>query len=371
MNGGVTRTSRLIGLVAAVALVACTGVLSGTTPASAVETPIYNAPEGGGPVQEVIEKFGPFTLDPLGGLHSQDIGEGLVPRPPGGFGLKYAFFDLVDENGQPVGRHEVHLHHFVIGAVGKIDTACPDRMELGVHVQPLIGSGMERTPLAFPDPYALQVGPNDMWGAMWHLMNMTNTTKTFYVQYILGVQPGATAENTRFVTPFWTDTRHCPAGETWDVPGNGGPGAVEVNTATWPMPFDGYIVGVGGHMHDGGISITTKHEDGTFICENLASYYQGMLDKISACPVHDTVKKGELLSVSSKYDNSAPHDQVMGMGVMFLWQGDQGTPPTTTTTTTTTAPAANTNDPSAAVQASTATPATPATPVSATPSLAG
>ncbi len=362
-----TRTPILRWVLAVITLVGAGLVVAG--PARAVPTPIYNAPSGGGPVTEVTEKVGPFTLDALGGPHDQSESENFVPRPAGAYGIKSAAFDIVDDQGVPIGRHDVHLHHFVIGAINKEDTACPGRAIAGFKVQPLIGSGMERTPISFPDPYAIQVGALDQWGAVWHLMNMTATPKTFYVQYKLGIQYGANSTNTRPVTPFWADSRTCPAGTTWNVPGNGGFGSVESNTKSWTMPFDGYIVGLGGHLHDGGISITTTHEDGSLICENDASYAGGMLDRISPCPIHDAVKAGEQLSVTSAYDNSAPHPDVMGIAVMYLWQGDQGPPPPTTTTTaaptttTTTAPGSSTTtttavaDPMVAAVAVTATPA--------------
>jgi hypothetical protein len=350
------RTRVRLGLVAA--LIFSSGLMVATNPVGAVPTPVYNAPPGGGPITEVVETVGPFQLDALGGPKSQSESEGLVPKPPGGYGIKTATFDLVDENGQPIGRHDVHLHHFVIGAINKVDTACPTRKVAGLFVQPLIGSGMERTPIQFADPYALKVDGTDAWGAVWHLMNMSDTPRTVYVKYTLGVQYYANDTNTRFLTPYWADARGCPAGATWDVPGDGGIGGVETNTKSWAMPFDGYLVGIGGHLHDGGISITTKHGDGSFLCENLATYAQGMLDAISSCPMHDTFTAGELISVTSRYDNSAPHDDVMGIAVLFLWQGSQGDPPTTTTTstaptTTTTAvvAAANTAAPVAAMPA--------------------
>lgn len=318
--------------------------------AGAAPTPIYNAPAGGGPIETVVIKHGPFNLDPQGQGHDQDESQGLVERPEGTYGIKSASFDLVDELGNPIGKHDVHLHHYVIASVGTIDTACPDRKAyMDVPAEPLIGSGMERTPLDFEDPYALKVSWGEQWGARWHLMNMTATPKTFYVQYTLGIQRGANDGNTRWVKPFWADSYSCPAGTTWDVPGNGGPDSVETLSKTWDMPFDGYIVGVGGHMHDGGIRMTTSHENGAVICENDASYAGGMLDKISRCPVHDAVKKGEKVKVQSEYDNSFPHDDVMGMAVMYLWAGDQGTPPTTTTTSTSTTSTTTVTDPAAAL----------------------
>lgn len=355
------------------------GLALGSPGAGAAPTPIYNAPAGGGPIETVVIKFGPFTLGPQGSGTDQSESQGYVPQPSGEFGIKSAVFDLVDEQGVPVGKHDVHLHHFVIGVLGLEDTACPDRQIAGTVVRPLIGTGMERTPMQFPEPYALQAGygAGGQWGALWHLMNMSTATRTFYVQYTLGIQRGANASNTRFVTPFWSDARTCPAGTTWNVKGDGGPGSVETMTKAWPMPFDGYIVGVGGHLHDGGLSVTTKHEDGTLICRNDATYSGGMLDKISGCPVHDSVKKGEKVTVSSEYDNSFPHQDVMGMSVMYIWAGDQGTPPTTTTTTTstttTTAPGASSNPDAADLSGSNGQVlgSSAASPVAVAPAFAG
>lgn len=342
--------------------------------AGATETPIYNAPAGGGPVTQLTFKVGPFTLDPVGNPNDQTDSAGLVPRPPGAFAIKSATFDLVDENDVGIGRHDVHLHHFVIAALNHEDTACPDRKVFNMKVQPLIGSGMERTPIDLPDPYAIKVDSTDQWGAQWHLMNMSNVKRTFWVKYTLGIQTGATADNTRYVIPFWADSNSCPAGTTWNVPGDGGPNGVEVRTKQWAMPFDGYLVGVGGHLHDGGLSIVTKHEDDTFICENEATYAGGMLDKISRCPVHDTFKQGEKLSVSSFYDNSGPHPDVMGIAVMFLWPGDQGVAPeavvtsstSTTSTTTSTSTTSSTSSTSTSTSSSSSTSTTTSTPVNST-----
>lgn len=331
--------------------------------AGATETPVYNAPAGGGAVTQLTFKVGPFTLDPVGSPNDESDSAGLVPRPPGAFAIKSATFDLVDENGVGIGRHDVHLHHFVIASLNHEDAACPDRKVFGMKVQPIIGSGMERTPIALPDPYAIKVDNTDQWGAQWHLMNMSNVKRKFWVKYTLGIQTGATADNTRYVIPFWADSNACPAGTTWKVPGNGGPNGVEVRTKQWAMPFDGYLVGIGGHLHDGGLSILTRHEDNTFICENEATYAGGMLDKISGCPMHDTFKKGEKLSVSSTYDNSGPHPDVMGIAVMFLWPGDQGpapaaVPSSTSTSTTAVSTTSSTSSTSTSSSSSSSTSST-------------
>ena len=127
------RTNARTGRLAIVlTLLVGAAVSFGAPRAAAVDTPIYNAPEGGGEIEEVTIKFGPFTLDAEGGVHDQNEGSGLVPRPEGSFGIKSARFDLVDENDVGIGRHDVHLHHFVIAALNRNDTACPSREVFGI-----------------------------------------------------------------------------------------------------------------------------------------------------------------------------------------------------------------------------------------------
>jgi hypothetical protein len=314
-----------VALVVAVSALGSDGM---TRVADAAPVPLYNAPPGGGPIEYESILEGPFTLAPEGQPGDQDEGAGPVKRPSGAFGLKSIEFDLVDSNGVSLDKHDIHLHHYVIGQGLAKDDACPDRQVMGFDARPLVGTGAERTPIAFPDPYAILVGQDDVWGAVWHLMNMTDRAQTFYVKYTVGLQRGATPENTRSLTPFWTDWDGCMAGDTRDVPGDGGPGSVYSLSHPWAMPGDGIVVGVGGHLHEGGIDVVVEHQDGTEMCRSSAVYgSMGHLDKILPCVLHDTVAVGEVLTVTARYDNSAPYEDVMGMAVLYLWLGDQGTPP--------------------------------------------
>ena len=64
-----------------------------------------------------------------------------------------------------------------------------------------------------------------------------------------------------------------------------GLGGVETLTKTWAMPFDGYLVGIGGHMHDGGISITIAHYTGD-----------------SSYPTEYTLRHGDIQTMGSTLD---------------------------------------------------------------------
>lgn len=311
--------------------------------ASATPVPLVDAPAGGGAItyQEFTVNVG--HLSPMGSPGDTVEGAGYLPRPTGGFGMKSISFDLVDAHtGLPVPQMDAWLHHFVIAKMTADDPACPGHRMYGLKVAPMVGTGQERTPIAFPDPYAIMVGQSDTWGGLWHVMNMTDQPMDVKITYRIGLQAGATTTNTRPLTPFWADSYACPGGTTWNVAGNGGPNSVETKTQTYTIPKAGIVVGDGGHLHGGGIDLETRHQDGTLICVNRATYMQGMenmdgmIESINPCTPHDTVTKGEKISVTSHYDNSAPHSEVMGISVLYLWYGVQpAAAPTATTTTPT------------------------------------
>ena len=162
---------------------------------------------------------GPFTLGPGG--ETMGTPSSGMPRPAGSFGLQGATFDVVDQNGTPVSAHDVHLHHIVMTTSAHQDALCPQRRER------FTVSGMERTPINLWGPYVHPVGAGDNWGSIYHLMNETQTTRTVHIQYTLRYQPGANATNSRPVQPWFMDVTGC-GNSTYDVPGNGGPGSVQV-----------------------------------------------------------------------------------------------------------------------------------------------
>ncbi len=341
---GVVTRRILAGLVLAVAA-AAPAVPVASNPASATPVPVVDPPAGGGAITYQTFSVDVGHLNAMGQPGDAKEGSALLPRPTGSFGMKNISFNLVDAHtGLPVPQMDAWLHHFVIAAVGVDDPACPNHIVSGYRVAPLVGTGQERTPISFPDPYAILVPANQWWGGLWHVMNMTDAPMDVKITYTVGLQTGANLSNTRALTPFWADSHACPGGTTWDVAGNGGPGSVETLTHAYTIPRDGIVVSDGGHLHGGGIDLVTKHQDGTVLCTNTAHYMagmenmDGMIESISSCSPHDTVTKGEQITVTSHYDNSSPHLEVMGISVMFLWYGTQPAAPAPTTTTTTASP---------------------------------
>lgn len=116
--------------------------------------------------------------------------------------------------------------------------------------------------------------------------------------------------------PFFLDVTGCGNSE-YDVPGNGGLGSVHSNSRSWAVPWDSYHVTAGGYLHGGGIDITIKNDKTGASCTMVAKYEHGhphdAPGEITRCPTHKRVEQGQTFSVTSRYDNSEPHRDVMGI----------------------------------------------------------
>jgi hypothetical protein len=279
--------------------------------------PLINAPPGGGETLTQTFRYGPFKIGPGGEV--QGSPSSGMPRPSGAFGLKSAKFDVVGENGKPFSVHDVHLHHIVMTTSARQDQLCPGRRER------FIGSGMERTPISFGGPYAYLVSANEQWGSIYHVMNETSSTKKVYIQYTLGYQPGANATNSRPLDSYFMDVTGC-GGSTYDVPGDGGPGSIHTRSRTWTAPRDGIAVFSGGHLHEGGIDISLRDTTANGVaCTGTASYHENPrhLASINPCVMHEKVIGGHNYTVTARYDNSQPWQDVMGIMLTYVWWGTQ------------------------------------------------
>jgi hypothetical protein len=202
------------------------------------------------------------------------------------------------------------------------DQLCPSRRER------FLGSGMERTPVAFPHPYAVLISSTEQWGAIYHIMNETpagTAPKTVRVKYTLDYQPGANATNSRPLDSYFQDITGC-GNSTYDIPGTGGANSVHVRSKTWTVPREGIAVYTGGHIHDGGIDISLKNDTQRYtLCTGVATYHENPhhLATINPCPLHNYVGAGDAITVEARYDNSQPHDDVMGIMMTWVWWGRQ------------------------------------------------
>src|SRR3954452_965556 len=199
------RRCRFLVVIGLVALVgsACASVKGLYTGPVTVTTGVY--------------RLGPFNLAAMDqpGSESEAV-QGGVPRPPGNIGIKAMTFDLVDAAGNPVPRMDAHLHHVLLMNHAHTSPICSGEEER------FAGAGAERTPLKLWGSYAYMVGSTDRWDALWHIMNMSESAQTVYIQYTVDYVAATDPSAARPVTPFFMDVTGCGTNAEFNVPGTGG-----------------------------------------------------------------------------------------------------------------------------------------------------
>ena len=262
---------------------------------------------------------GPFNLSALGtGAGSESDTSGFLNRPAGSFAIKNMTFEMVDANGAQIDMMAVHLHHIVLLDWSKSDSVCPS------YPSRFTGAGKEKTPMVLGDDYAYKVNATDQqWSAQWHVMNMSAQSQTVYIKYNIGYVAYNSPLAAKNVTPYWYDVTGPCTDSQFNVPGTGGSGSVYTKSRTFTAPHAGTRVGVGGHLHDGGIDITMKRTPSNqVICANTAVYgMPGMIHSITACTDYTSVAAGEQFTTTARYDNSAPLSGVMGIQLNYVYEG--------------------------------------------------
>lgn len=265
-------------------------------------------------VQTETFRLGPFALAPMGQPGSESNANQVnIPRPSGAVGIKGMRFDVVHGDGSSEGHHNVHLHHVVLTDTSRPDSLCanlPNRFA---------GSGAERTPLILNDHYAYPVGAGDQWNALWHIMNMSATTHTVYIEYQVDYVTGADLAAAKPVTSYFYDVDGCWGDSEWNVPGGGGPGSVYSKSISYTAPRSGTRVFTGGHLHDGGID-TILTQNGSEVCRNEAMYDMGMLMSIGYCDAPVAVSAGTNVTLTARYDNENPITGAMGISLSYVWE---------------------------------------------------
>jgi hypothetical protein len=267
-------------------------------------------------------KLGPFNLAPKGQNGAMNSGlQRNVPRPAGDVAIRNVSFDLINEaTGQSTG-HAAHLHHVVFGSNKRLDAACGTRGPAGfLGGERFMASGDEKTPVDFTGDYRYWVNAGDSWSALWDVMNESAQPLSVSIAYTITYTKGA-PKNMKDVTPFWFDATTCGA-SSYNVPGDGGPGSIHSRTATFTMPSNGTALGSGGHLHNGGIDVSIKRaSNGEVLCTSVPEYHGNPphIASMSRCTeINKPVAAGENLTITSRYDNSAPISGAMGIMVMYM-----------------------------------------------------
>lgn len=275
--------------------------------------------------------YGPIQIPGGGSAHPTDL-EGVAdvgPSIPEAGYITSARAALVDENGDRVSHHFAHLHHAVWLNASEKDFTCasyPDRF---------FASGKERTRLTLPEGYgyywsnqAATEYPYSLAGTNWlvnyHLDGMhAGHDITAYLRLNLDFVPETGAALTP-VDPLWLDVDGSCGDSEFDMLKEDRRGDVYRRDWTYWMPKAGHIMGLAGHLHDGGIKLklrNTTTDSHLFTSRALyeaprePDYLTGMTSWTGLPGYH--VDMNDVLRLRAVYDS--PGKAVMGimMGVFL------------------------------------------------------
>ncbi|TID20324.1 hypothetical protein E2P81_ATG07626 [Venturia nashicola] len=239
-------------------------------------------------VKSVKIRYGPYTVP----APMVAGGEGMVWNSPNpsiekpctgkctivGMNAGLEFGDGTDANTD----QKMWLHHMVLFNIGSNawDATCtvfglPHMIvgSLPATSERIFSSGNERTMIPFNHPETKKktagypIFPSDRFGLIADLMNMNPQSKqvwmTMYYDFVED-HPAGWDE----VKPVWFDVAQCGTSEV----GGGQAGAnFKIASGSWTASFDGEVMGVGGHIHDGGINLEVL-QGAQVSCNSQARY---------------------------------------------------------------------------------------------------
>jgi hypothetical protein len=177
------------------------------------------------------------------------------------------------------------LHHMVqltIGS-GRWDPTCVGKSSLphfDVNSSPqnserYFSSGNERTQIHLDilAPGATKWGyhlkSSDKYGFIVDLMNMNMEDKVVFLTMTYDFLDGPLPAGWDDVKVVWFDVNQCGTSEVRPLKQNG---QFTITSYRWVPNFAGKILGVGGHLHDGGIAVNVNYNTGKTLCSSKAGY---------------------------------------------------------------------------------------------------
>jgi hypothetical protein len=237
---------------------------------------------------------------------------------------------LVDLRGRPVTIRDVMLHHLVFFRARQDADASECS---GKRQEAFYGTGEENQQLRLPAGYGYRITRDDRWRLNAMLMSHSVRTLRVRIEYRVTVETGRRLQS---VIPFWVRANGCGSSTSYPVWGGGAPGATDVRSYQWKVPFDARIVAVGGHLHGGAkdMALTQPACGGRRLLDTAPRY--GMPDHLyyTARPVlHEPgpidtryfqsaegiqVRRGEVLTLTGAYDAEHPHPRVMAIMHIYV-----------------------------------------------------
>ncbi len=229
--------------------------------------------------------------------------------------------DLVYLNGSPANLNTgPMLHHTVLADPLRPDPTCERNEGVGIVGHRLFAAGNERTAGMLPPGYGFS-NQSPVWIGIFEIMNHAPESKLVFFKIDITYVP-MSDQSIKPVVPIWLDVDNC-ADSQFGVPKG------ESNTKwKWTSNLTGRIVGAGGHVHNGGISITLSNAStGQRMCTSYAGYgtkpaYMGSVEWMSIC-AHDrigTVRSGEDLLLDTYYNMQSAANDVMGIMIAYVYE---------------------------------------------------
>jgi hypothetical protein len=267
-------------------------------------------------------RLGPYDLPAHTDHHAMpQAPEFYWDVPFDGWLLAYAP-SLVDESGNDVPAKL--LHHVAFWNAGRSDFLCPNKEE---HI---FGAGgeMNHWPPLSGFGYAVHRGERIRINTMFHNPTATSYRKAYLevqIEYLTAEAVQAGAPEPRSVFPVWLDVMQC-ADSGYDLKSGD-----SVTTGQFTLQQSGLLLGLGGHLHDYGKSLTvvdlTRKAEIAVLPAEL-----DVAGRIQSMPVVTYVSRGgyrlaagDKVQVSAAYHNTTGHllpDGAMGIAVGYFLPDD-------------------------------------------------
>jgi plastocyanin len=271
-------------------------------------------------------RYGPVHM----GAYNVEFPKAKVRAPRADGYVTHMTASLVDRRGRPITIRDVMLHHLVFHRAGPRPELGPCTSRNG---EAIYGTGEENEDLRVPGGYGYRVRKADDWRMTAMLMSHSERSIDAYIQYKVTFVTGRSMQS---VQPFWVRANGCGSQVSYAVLGDGGPGSSYTRSYDWEVPFDGRIVAVGGHLHGGAqdmwmtqprcgnrrILDTSPHfamPDHLYYRVRPILHEPGPFDtRYFMSREGIPVRKGEIIRLNARYDNSAPHPRVMAISHVYL-----------------------------------------------------
>ncbi|KAF2402483.1 hypothetical protein EJ06DRAFT_341742 [Trichodelitschia bisporula] len=191
--------------------------------------------------------------------------------------------------------------------------------------------------------------PSDNFHFKIELMNMNHEAQIGYVTVTYDIVEGH-PENFREIKPVWLDAALC-TGTGSEITAPQQSGKFSVVAEPWVATFDGAILGIAGHVHDGGVGVRFE-VDGQHVCDSVATYGSTSgsispkpmmgggatvhVSAMSTCigpllPVKE-LKKGQKWTLIADYDydkhlgileEDGKQSDIMGIALLFALRSDK------------------------------------------------